>query len=292
MKTRKKPWTRSWPPGTTSTEDENLPACFLRPAITRLASPRQRRTSGSSSRSAGGGSGVAGHELRLTQHQNTSGVKMVYREGEGKDMGGIRPLCHRAVARRERSVLWAVLCDAYDEEVVGQDKKGNDDVRVVLHFHLHSPPFKAAILPLSRKDVLAGPAMELYKRAFKGIHGRLRRDRLDRQALPPRGRDRHAVLHHVLSTPSATRLTASRPTTASPSATATAWSRSVSHRSGQGLPARKVRVLKSFPQNSKKDSSFRELCPCSNSFGSAKFQGFINIKDVLSPCPVLVNYRL
>ena len=36
---------------------------------------------------------------------------------------------------RERSVL-AVLCDAYDEEVVGQDKKGNDDVRVVLHLSL------------------------------------------------------------------------------------------------------------------------------------------------------------
>ena len=34
----------------------------------------------------------------------------------------------------ERSVL-AVLCDAYDEEVVGQDKNGKDDVRVVLHLH-------------------------------------------------------------------------------------------------------------------------------------------------------------
>ena len=56
---------------------------------------------------------------------------------------------------------------AYDEEVVGQDKKGNDDVRVVLHFHPALAPFKAAILPLSKKDVLAGPAMELYNELSK-----------------------------------------------------------------------------------------------------------------------------
>ena len=53
----------------------------------------------------------------------------------------------------ERSVL-AVLCDAYDEEVVGQVKE-KDDVRVVLHLHPGWPP-KAAILPLSKK--LSEPA--------------------------------------------------------------------------------------------------------------------------------------
>ena len=31
--------------------------------------------------------------------------------------------------------MLAVLCDAYDEEVVGQDKNGKDDVRVVLRLH-------------------------------------------------------------------------------------------------------------------------------------------------------------
>ena len=74
--------------------------------------------------------------------------------------------CGRVLLGVERSVL-AVLCDAYDEEVVGQDKKGNDDVRVVLHFHPALAPFKAAILPLSKKDVLAGPAMELYNELSK-----------------------------------------------------------------------------------------------------------------------------
>ena len=97
----------------------------------------------------------------LTQHQTVSGEKMVYREGEGKDMVEYIPYVIEPSLGVERSVL-AVLCDAYDEEVVGQDKKGNDDVRVVLHFHPALAPFKAAILPLSKKEVLTGPAQELY----------------------------------------------------------------------------------------------------------------------------------
>ena len=66
----------------------------------------------------------------------------------------------------ERTVL-SVLCDAYDEQVVGQDKNGKDDVRVVMHFHPFLAPFKAAILPLSKKEVLTGPALELYNELSK-----------------------------------------------------------------------------------------------------------------------------
>ena len=51
--------------------------------------------------------------------------------------------------------------DAYDEEVVGQDKKGNDDVRTVLRLHPALAPFKCAVLPLSKKEVLSGPAQQL-----------------------------------------------------------------------------------------------------------------------------------
>ena len=102
----------------------------------------------------------------LTQHSNTSGEKLVYREGEGKDMVEYIPYVIEPSLGVERSVL-AVLCDAYDEEVVGQDKRGNDDVRVVLHFHPALAPFKAAILPLSKKEVLTGPAQELYAELSK-----------------------------------------------------------------------------------------------------------------------------
>ena len=102
----------------------------------------------------------------LTQHQNTSGQKMVYREGEGKDMVEYIPYVIEPSLGVERSVL-AVLCDAYDEEVVGQDKNGKDDVRVVLRLHPALAPYKAAILPLSKKEVLSGPAMELYNELSK-----------------------------------------------------------------------------------------------------------------------------
>ena len=54
----------------------------------------------------------------------------------------------------------AFLCDAYDEEVVGQDKNGKDDIRVVLHLHPALAPFKAAVLPLSKK--LGPKAQEIH----------------------------------------------------------------------------------------------------------------------------------
>ena len=44
--------------------------------------------------------------------------------------------------------MLAVLCDAYDEEVVDEAK---NDVRVVMHFHPAIAPFKCAVLPLSKK---------------------------------------------------------------------------------------------------------------------------------------------
>ena len=64
-------------------------------------------------------------------------------------------------------MLLAFLCNAYDEEVVGQDKKGKDDVRTVLRLHPALAPFKAAILPLSKKDILSGPAQELQQELSK-----------------------------------------------------------------------------------------------------------------------------
>ena len=57
-------------------------------------------------------------------------------------------------------VALAFLCEAYDEEVVGTDKKGNPDVRTVMHLHPALAPFKAAILPLSKK--LSPKAEEIY----------------------------------------------------------------------------------------------------------------------------------
>ena len=57
-------------------------------------------------------------------------------------------------------VTLAFLVDAYDEEQVGVDKKGNPDIRTVLRLHPALAPFKAAVLPLSKK--LAPKAEEIY----------------------------------------------------------------------------------------------------------------------------------
>ena len=58
--------------------------------------------------------------------------------------------------------MLAVLCDAYDEEVVDPEK---NDIRVVLHLHPALAPVKAAILPLSKK--LSDKAAEIYTELSK-----------------------------------------------------------------------------------------------------------------------------
>ena len=51
----------------------------------------------------------------------------------------------------------ALLCEAYDEEVIDEAK---NDTRVVMRFHPTIAPFKVAVLPLSKK--LSDEAMEVY----------------------------------------------------------------------------------------------------------------------------------
>ena len=95
----------------------------------------------------------------LTQHQNTSGKDLTYFDPETNQR--YIPYVVEPSLGVERSVL-AVLCDAYDEEVVDESK---NDVRVVLHLHPALAPYKAAILPLSKK--LSEPAMKIYEELSK-----------------------------------------------------------------------------------------------------------------------------
>ena len=93
----------------------------------------------------------------LTQHQTVSGRDLTYFDQEANER--YIPYVIEPSLGVERSFL-AFLVEAYDEEVVGQDKNGNDDVRVVMHFHPALAPFKAAVLPLSKK--LGDKALEIY----------------------------------------------------------------------------------------------------------------------------------
>ena len=81
----------------------------------------------------------------LTQHQNTSGKDLTYFDQEANEH--YIPYVIEPSLGVERSFL-AFLCDAYDEEVVDAEK---NDTRVVLRLHPALAPFKAAVLPLSKK---------------------------------------------------------------------------------------------------------------------------------------------
>ncbi|MBP5289192.1 MAG: glycine--tRNA ligase [Clostridia bacterium] len=91
----------------------------------------------------------------LTQHQNTSGKDLTYFDQETNEH--YIPYVIEPSLGVERSVL-ALICDAYDEEVVDAEK---NDVRTVMRFSPALAPVKAAVLPLSKK--LGEQAQKLFE---------------------------------------------------------------------------------------------------------------------------------
>ena len=92
----------------------------------------------------------------LSQHQKHSGQDLTYFDQEKNEH--YVPYVVEPSLGADRVTL-AFLVDAYDEEVVDEAKK---DTRVVLRLHPALAPVKVAVLPLSKKEVLSGPARELY----------------------------------------------------------------------------------------------------------------------------------
>ena len=90
----------------------------------------------------------------LTQHINTSGKALDYFDPTTNER--YIPYVIEPSLGVERLFL-AVMTEAYDEEVVDAEK---NDSRVVLHFHPALAPYKAAILPLSKK--LSSEAEKVY----------------------------------------------------------------------------------------------------------------------------------
>ena len=89
----------------------------------------------------------------LTQHQNHSGQPMDYFDPETNEK--YVPYVIEPSLGADRVTL-AFLCNAYDEEVIDAEK---NDIRTVMHLHPALAPFKAAVLPLSKK--LSEPAEAL-----------------------------------------------------------------------------------------------------------------------------------
>ena len=91
----------------------------------------------------------------LSRHSEHSGKPLEYFDQETNEH--YIPYCIEPSLGADRVVL-AFLCDAYDEEVVDAEK---NDTRVVLHLHPALAPFKACVLPLSKK--LSEGATALYQ---------------------------------------------------------------------------------------------------------------------------------
>ena len=123
-------------------------------------------------------------DFDLTQHAKFSGEKLEYFDQQT----GERYVPHviEPAAGVDRATL-AFIVDAYDvEEVEGRE-------RTVLKLHPKLAPVKVAVLPLVSKDGMPERAREVFEDLRRKLGSRVRRGRLDRQALPPPGRDRHAV---------------------------------------------------------------------------------------------------
>lgn len=97
----------------------------------------------------------------LTRHQEYSGQKQEYLDPETNEK--FIPFIIESTYGLDRTVL-ALLCEAYDEEVLDAEK---NDTRVVLHLSPVVAPYKAAVLPLSKK--LSDKAEQVYQNLSKSF---------------------------------------------------------------------------------------------------------------------------
>ena len=98
-------------------------------------------------------------DFDLTRHQEYSGTKMDYLDPVTNER--FIPYIIESTYGLDRTVL-ALLCEAYDEEVIDAEK---NDTRVVLRLSPAVAPYKAAVLPLSKK--LSDKAMEIRDEVSK-----------------------------------------------------------------------------------------------------------------------------
>ncbi|MEY2558693.1 MAG: glycyl-tRNA synthetase [Verrucomicrobiota bacterium] len=86
----------------------------------------------------------------LKQHQEASGKPLDYFDEETKQR--FIPHVVEPSAGVDRTVL-ALLCNAYDEETV-TDEKGKSETRIVLRFHPLMAPIKVGVFPLLKNTAL------------------------------------------------------------------------------------------------------------------------------------------
>lgn len=94
-------------------------------------------------------------DFDLREHQKFSGKKLEYFDEAAKEK--YLPYVIETAVGCDRLAL-AILCDAYREEQVAGDE---GDTRVIMGFKPQFAPYKAAILPLSKKEPLQEMGMKI-----------------------------------------------------------------------------------------------------------------------------------
>jgi glycyl-tRNA synthetase len=118
----------------------------------------------------------------LKQHQEASGKPLDYFDEETKQR--FIPHVVEPSAGVDRTVL-ALLCNAYDEETV-TDEKGKTETRIVMRFHPRIAPVKVGVFPLLKNNeqlvskareivTLLRPSMNIFYDETGAIGRRYRR---------------------------------------------------------------------------------------------------------------------
>jgi len=97
-------------------------------------------------------------DFDLSRHTEYSGKPVNYLDEETKER--YTPYVIETSAGLTRTVL-TVLSDAYEEQSLGVDENGQEDVRTVMHFHPRLAPITVGIFPLVKKDGLAEIARKI-----------------------------------------------------------------------------------------------------------------------------------
>ena len=175
-----------------------------RPGDAGVPVRRLRRVAGQGAAGRGDGQAArAGAELRQVGRQarreadgpRTSRQRLVAaaREDRRRAAGDAAASCWRC---RTTPTPTASRCSR--RCAASAEKMGEEYTRTVLRLHPRLAPITVAVFPLKKNEPrLVEMARGIKTRSAGGRPARrLRRHRRHRQALPPPGRDRHAVLHH------------------------------------------------------------------------------------------------
>lgn len=108
-------------------------------------------------------------DFDLKNHQEYSGESLEYTDPNDNKRKIIPHVVEPAMGV-DRTLL-ALLVSAYHEEKVkssdGEQSLGGGETRVVMCFAPEMAPYQVALLPLSKKDELSGPARELHQQLLK-----------------------------------------------------------------------------------------------------------------------------